>query len=584
MDWTWISVYLVGAIVLTWVAQRRSRSSVSDFFGGGQHLSWGLVGLSMVATTFSADTPLAVTGIIREHGISGNWLWWNMVLGGTLTTFLFARSWRRAGILTDLEFIEFRYSDRWAGPLRRIKAVWYGLFINGLILAWVNVAMLTVLEVYFAIDRSTAFIILSALVVITTTTVWFGGLRGVVYLDTYQFVLALSGAIVLAIWVVDKPQVGGLDGIREKLKHSGALNFLPQVGSSPANGSLVIGWGQLIAFLGLQWWASWYPGAEPGGGGYIAQRMLSTKNEGGALKSMLLFQFLHYAVRPWPWILVGLSCLILYPEIQSGGSGYVRAMCDVLPAGLGGLMLVGFGSAYMSTLSTHLNWGASYLVNDWLGLVYPKLRSNLLLSRTLVVALGVIGICGALVVDRVESVWLFLIECGAGVGSVLILRWFWWRVTAAAELVATILPFFFFGIQQVIHFQVESGSKTGFFVFPNTYFITVTGTIIGWLLVVWLGPKPKSSCIESFDQQVRPMGWWPTKRDGRNKKLGGLLVAWLVAAVSILGVLLSLGQFLVGGWMAGLVCLGISISGLITLFALNKKYEIFSDTESQDLT
>jgi len=578
-DWAWVIGYLLISIGVTWLARRHSGRSVKDYFSAGGGIGWGLVGLSMVATTFSADTPLAVTGIVRTQGVSGNWLWWNMLIGGTLTTFFFARYWRRVGVLTDLELISLRYSGPAARWLRKIKAVYFGFFINLIIMAWVNVAMRSVLEVYLGFDRMDATLLLLGLMLFTAAYVSWSGLRGVIYTDAIQFVLAMTGSALLAYWALQEPSVGGLAGIREKLGASGALNFLPSWGSDAQGTGLSIGWKELAVFVGLQWWASWYPGAEPGGGGYIAQRMISARDEGSALKSILLFQFLHYAGRPLPWIITGLATLLLYPSLEGApGSAYLLTMRDLLPASLSGLMLVAFLAAYMSTLSTHLNWGASYIINDWLYADKPKEREtkrSLLISQaTIFILIGASAIA-SIYVERVENAWKFLIECGAGAGGVLILRWFWWRISAYSEIAATVLPFLFYGIQVLLNVTLENGAADGFFVFPNTYFITVIGTTAGWLIITMITPPTQPEVLAEFEKRAQPAGWWPKATKGANRKLLVLAAAWIVTTVGIICVLTGAGQLLLGSAQTGWLLLSIAGGAVLALTGLHRRFGIF---------
>jgi len=583
-DLFWIVFYLIAAALAAWKARQQSVPSLKDYFSGGGNMAWAWVGLSMVATTFSADTPLAVTGIVRTQGISGNWLWWNMLLGGILTTYFFARLWRRAGVLTDLEFITLRYSGREARFLRRFKALYFGLFINLIIMAWVNVALRSVLEVFLGLNREESTLIVLLFMSLTAVYVAWTGLRGVIYTDAIQFVIAMGGAIFLAVWVLGLDEVGGLQGIRDKLSATGALNFMPSVGEKSTQTAYSIGWPELIAFMGLQWWASWYPGAEPGGGGYIAQRMLSTKNEGSAQKSILLFQCLHYAARPLPWIIVALASLILYPTLGNNNEGqaYLMTMRDYLPAGMNGLLLVGFLSAYMSTISTHLNWGASYIINDFVKTLKPTESTSddaglIRLSKWVVWGMIFMSAGLSLYVDRIETAWQFLLECGAGAGGVLILRWYWWRVSAWSELAATVLPFVFYGLFRAINYFGEAGNPDGFFVFPNTYFLTVGMTTIGWLAVTYLTPATDPQTLDKFDKQVRPKGWWPNSHQHSGTALWVLAIAWLATTAGILGLLAGATQLLLGDTGLGVQLLVLTLICLVALYFLSLKYKLFGD-------
>ncbi len=448
IDWVIIGLYFFVALIIGLRYRGIGSRSLTDYFLGGRKMPWFVAGVSMVATTFAADTPLAVTELVAQNGISGNWLWWNMLLGGMLTTFFFARLWRRSGVLTEVELIELRYSGIQAAFLRGFKSVYLGLFMNVLIMGWVNLALMSILKVLFDIpDDQLLFYALGAMA-ITAVYSSISGLWGVAVTDVVQFVIAMTGCIILAIIVINSPEIGGISGLKSNLP-PWALNFFPSISDfTPGDAAtgLTITAGTFLAFIGFQWWASWYPGAEPGGGGYVAQRMMSTKNERDSVYATLLFQIAHYCLRPWPWILVGLASLVLYPELGANEKrlGFVMAMKDFLPAGLMGLLLVAFLAAYMSTISTQLNWGASYLVNDfYLRFFEPGASQKKLIkvSRIVTFLLMIIAVFATSQMNSISGVWQFIIECGAGLGLVLILRWYWWRINAWSEITATIAPF-----------------------------------------------------------------------------------------------------------------------------------------------
>src|SRR6056297_406365 len=367
IDWVLILIYIGIAIYIGFRYKNTAGKSLTDFFLGGRKLPWYIAGISMVATTFAADTPLAVTEMVNNHGISGNWLWWNMLIGGMLTTFFFANLWRRANVLTQLEFIEFRYSGKSAAFLRGFKSIYLGLFLNTLIISWVNLALITILQVFFDIPDHQIIWFVAGAMVIASFYSTLSGLLGVAITDAIQFVIAMAGSIVLAVIVLSSDQIGGIEGLKAQVP-AWAFDFFPKIGDSASDvaSTLTISLGAFLAYIGVQWWASWYPGAEPGGGGYVAQRMMSTKNEKHATGATLFFQIAHYAIRPWPWILVALATLVLYPGLGEGEEklGYVMAIRDYMPPGLTGLLLVALLAAYMSTISTQLNWGASFIVND----------------------------------------------------------------------------------------------------------------------------------------------------------------------------------------------------------------------------
>ncbi|HNT81124.1 MAG TPA: Na+:solute symporter, partial [Bacteroidia bacterium] len=365
IDWIIIFAFLGISFFIGFYYKNQSSKSLSDYFLGGRQLPWYLAGISMVATTFAADTPLAVTELVGQKGIAGNWLWWNFLLGGMLTTFFFARLWYKANVLTEIELIEFRYSGKHAAILRGFKALYLGLFMNCLIIGWVNVALAEILKVYFNLEHTEAFLCVGGFMVLTMIYSSLGGLKGIAVTDVFQFTIAMLGCIILAVIVLNSDKIGGITGLKSKLPKE-TFNFFPEFGNTSHNGVFVIGIGAFLAHIAVQWWASWYPGSEPGGGGYVAQRMMSTRNEKESVYATLLFQIAHYCLRPWPWIIIALCSLVLYPELttENKKAGFVMTMKDFLPAGLQGLLLVAFFAAYMSTISTQLNWGASYLVND----------------------------------------------------------------------------------------------------------------------------------------------------------------------------------------------------------------------------
>src|SRR5439155_258404 len=359
-DWVVVALYFLFNIAVGLYYKSRASQNTAEFFLSGRNVPWWLAGTSMVATTFAADTPLVVTGIVARNEIAGNWLWWNLLASGMLTVFFYARLWRRAGVMTDIEFSEIRYAGPPAAFLRGFRALYLGLLMNCIILGWVNLAMAKILQLVFGISKGEALWIVVGLIVLTSAISTLAGLWGVLVTDLFQFVIKMGMVIVLAVVAVRA--VGGIETMKAKLVSGGqgsVLSFVPDVGSA---------WMPMLTFfvyIAVNWWATWYPGAEPGGGGYVAQRMLSAKDEKNSLLATLWFSIAHYAVRPWPWILVGLASLILFPGVEKPETGYIRVMIATLPPSLRGLMVAAFAAAYMSTIATQLNWGASYLVNDF---------------------------------------------------------------------------------------------------------------------------------------------------------------------------------------------------------------------------
>jgi Na+/proline symporter len=520
--------------------------NTESFFLGGRNLPWWLAGTSMVATTFAADTPLLVTELVAQNGISGNWLWWNMLISGMLTTFLFAKMWRRAGIVTDLEIIELRFSGEEAAFLRKFKAVYLGVFLNAVVIAWVNLALMSIFQVFFNISKEEALVWVAGIMVAVALYSALSGLLGVAVTDFLQFTIAMGGCILLAFIVVGSDKIGGIEGLQQKLSPT-ALSFFPDISDAvPAQGlqSLSISLATFFAFLGIQWWASWYPGAEPGGGGYVAQRMMSAKTEGDALKATLLFQIAHYALRPWPWILVGLCTLVLYPDLAPADKrlGYVMAMKEFLPAGLKGLLLVAFFAAYMSTISTQLNWGASYLINDlYQRFIKPDAQGKALVksSRIATILMMMAGLLATAMIDTLSGAFNFMIACGAGLGMVLMLRWFWWRINAWSEIAATLAPFVPIS---VLKFFPEV-------VFPYDLFIIVGFVTATWLLVTFLTPPTERKVLQAFYERIQPLGIWKEIAPAHsNAALPQQLLNWLAGTVLGYATLFFIGKVVFGDW------------------------------------
>lgn len=595
IDWLIIGSYLILTIFIGLYFRKRASKSLSDYFLGGRNLPWYIAGISMVATTFAADTPLAVTEIVGQSGISGNWLWWNFLVGGMLTTFFFAKLWRRAEVLTELEFINIRYSGQKAKFLRGFKAVYLGLFMNSVVIAWVNLALMTLIQVFFGIEGNMLILVMFFAMLVAMIYSSISGLWGVAITDVIQFVIAMAGSIILAIIVVNSEKVGGISGLKEQVPPQ-ALNFFPKIGGENSNivGTLSISVGAFLAFGMFQWWASWYPGAEPGGGGYIAQRMMSTKNEKHSIFATLFFQTAHYALRPWAWILVGLAAIILYPELQGDDLklGYVLAMKDYLPTGLKGLLLVAFLSAYMSTISTQLNFGASILTNDLIFLNKSKAEKEnkkaVNIGRLVTIAIMLISLAITTQIDSISDVWTFVIECGAGLGLVLILRWYWWRINAWSEITATIVPFVVYGTIQIIkfiilmHLHAEYGkeippeilsdflSNYPSLIFPGSFFWTLAITTISWITITFVTKPTKKAVLKSFYEKVRPQGFWKpidkisaVKNSESPYYLLQLAVCWLSSIILVYSVLFFTGKLIFADWQ-GVMIYGIVI--VVTFF------------------
>ena len=554
LDWIIIASFLLLSLYIGLRYKNKGSSSLDSFFLGGRNLPWYIAGMSMVATTFAADTPLAVTELVAKNGISSNWIWWNFLIGGMLTTFFFANLWRRANVLTELELIELRYSGLPAAILRGFKSIYLGLFMNVLIIGWVNLAMVSIIQVFFDVPFAIAFWYMVVVMVIAMIYSSLSGLLGVAITDTIQFVIAMVGCIILAVIVVNSDKIGGIAALKTKLPE-GSLNFLPQIGGNEGSSisTLTISIGAFFSFAAIQWWASWYPGAEPGGGGYIAQRMMSTKNEKDAVFATLFFQIAHYCIRPWPWILVGLCSLVLYPELTDKKLGFVMTMKDFLPVGLKGLLFVAFLAAYMSTISTQLNWGASYLVNDLYKRFIKKSISSVssekeekhyvLVSKLTTVLIMIIGAFVTTQINSIAAVWEFIMECGAGLGLVLILRWYWWRINAWSEIVATLAPFVGYVIGHyflVNYFDASFTENRGPFIF------TVLFTTISWLLVTFLTKPSEHTTLLSFYNLVKPDGNWKPFQTGTkdNSNLLKLFACWISSITLTYSLLFFTGKLI----------------------------------------
>jgi SSS family solute:Na+ symporter len=562
-----IILYFAASFAICLYYSRRAGRSTEEFFLSGRRLPWWVAGTAMVATTFAADTPLAVTELVAEKGIAGNWLWWNMVAGSVLTVFFFAKLWRRAGIMTDVEFIEIRYSGRPAAFLRGFKAIYLGVFMNCVIMGWVNVALAEILGVIFSVDDVYILFAVMACMLLVGAYSAVAGQWGVAVTDFFQFIIAMTGCIVLAVRVLDMPAVGGIAGLKAALP-ANVFSFFPGTGPAggyAAQGILSISFSAILAHMAVQWWASWYPGAEPGGGGYVAQKMMAARDERHSLLATMWFSIAHYALRPWPWIIVALASLVLYPDLPADEkkTGFILAMKDCLPPGLLGLVVAAFLAAYMSTISTHLNWGSSYLINDF----YRRFivrdaheRHYVVASRLSTIALVVISSLLILVIKSISGAWAFIIECGAGLGLVLILRWYWWRVNAWSEIAAMIAPFAGF---------ILARYALGV-VFPESLYFIVSFTTVTWLAATFFSRPTDEGTLAAFYRRVHPGGaGWKRVRDRAGipddaPSLLGLGVNWLIGIFLVYLSLFAIGKIVFGEYGEGIAL----SAGAISLFAL----------------
>lgn len=568
IDWIVIVAYFGVSLGVGLFFARRAGRNIQEFFVSGRSLPWWIAGTSMVATTFAADTPLAVTGLVIKKGIAGNWLWWAFAVGGMLTVFLYARLWRRAEVMTDVELIELRYGGRLAAFLRGFRAVYLAVPINAIIIGWVNFAMIKVLRVTLLGEAHSDWVLLSVMLSLTGLYTMLSGMWGVAITDAIQFVLAMAGCIVLAVLAVQ--DVGGVAALREQVIHLGpggksALQFVPDFTAESWLSPTLF-----LTYIFVMWWASWYPGAEPGGGGYVVQRMAACKDERHSLLATLWFQIAHYALRPWPWILVGLVALVKYPELRTAedaGVGYPRVMKDLLPPGLRGLLLTAFFAAYMSTLSTQINWGASYLVNDVYRRFFVRNASDSHYTWVSRLASVLILLCGALATQIVESVdqaWKLLLALGSGTGAVFLLRWYWWRISAATEIAAMLASLFGF---VAVRWLVAAGQAPSFLSVDEYQTVVIAVfSIVVWLLVTMLTRPESPKTLEAFYRKVHPasFGWGPIRKlapdvvpDDRTF-VPSLLAAALAIAI-VYCVLPATGAFIFGDVTEGAILLGIAV-------------------------
>ncbi|MFN2460417.1 MAG: sodium:solute symporter family protein [Candidatus Velthaea sp.] len=580
IDWGVIAAFFAINVAIGLYYARRTGKNVSEYFLSGRSAPWWLAGTSMVATTFAVDTPLAVTGFVHDNGIAGNWLWWNLAASGCLTVFFFAALWRRSGVLTDVEFIELRYGGTAATALRGVRAVYQGVIVNTIIMGWVNLAMAKVLSLTLHVDKSAAILVCLAL---TAVYVTIGGLWSVLVTDLLQFVVKMTMAVVLAVVAV--AAVGGIGTLKAKLALIDAQHHAGTGGSIlaffPSNDSAWMPLTTFLVFVGVAWWASSYPGAEPGGGSYVAQRIFAAKSERDSVLATLFFNVAHYALRPWPWILVALAAVVLYPAGVRGADGridaelgYVQTLIDYLPVWLRGLMMAGFLAAYMSTIGTHLNLGASYFTND----LYRRFvnahateRHYVAVSRVMTIACMVLAVVVTQFMTSVGEAWKYMLTLTAGVGLVMILRWYWWRISAWSEI-AALAASFIVGSSLYI-FNVVPGDD------PNAtakrLLITVACTTVAWLAVTFATKPETDAVLVRFYERVQPSGaGW--------KRIAGLataaspadplriaLVDWIAALGLVYGALFGIGKLVLGdagpaaAWLAlAAVCLATILRSL----------------------
>jgi len=588
IDWAIVAGYFLLSVGIGLYFTKRGGESLNEYFLSGRQVTWWLAGASMVATTFAADTPLVVTGLVSAHGVAGNWLWWNMLMSGMLTVFFFARLWRRAHVMTDVEFAEIRYSGRPAAVLRGFRALYLAIPINLIILGWVTKAMIKILTISLGLrdvrllghNVSGEVIAVGICFIITVAYSAGAGMWAVLWTDLVQFVIKMSAVIVLAVYAVRA--VGGMGKLKEGLTaHFGsadaALSVLP-VKITPT-GIEAYTWMPLLAlavFLSVQWWAAWYPGAEPGGGGYIAQRIFSAKTERDGVLATLFFNVAHYAIRPWPWIITGLCTILLYPAgIECAAcvphdheAAYVQAFVDLLPTPWRGFMMAGFAAAYMSTVGTQLNWGASYLVNDFYKRFLNRTATEkhyVAISRWATIFLFLASAVVTHFLGTIEAAWVFLLALGSGTGLVLILRWYWWRINAWSEISAMVASFAVSTVATLVlkdHFSADDNLRLNAWVM----LVTVAVSTVVWLVVTFATKPEPERVLEAFYRRVRPGGpGWAVVSEragfGRESIPGGALAwtNWIAGIVAVYSTLFGIGKLVLGNVLPGLVMLAIAV-------------------------
>jgi len=584
LDWLIIAGSLMICFVPALFFGRRAGRNTSEFFASGRAVPWWLAGLSMVATTFSSDTPNLVTDIVRRNGVAGNWVWWAFVLTGVATVFFYARLWRRSGVLTDLEFYELRYSGRAASVVRGFRAVYLGLFFNCIIMATVNLAACKIAGILFGLERWQTLLLVGGLNVVFAT---YTGLWGVLVIDMTQFFIKMSAVIAAAYFAVMSPQIGGLSGLMEKLaarRGPGGLDYTSMLPDFSSNWDLAVA--VFIMPLAVQWWAVWYPGAEPGGGSYIAQRMLASKTEKDALKGVLFFNIAHYVLRPWPWILVALCSIIVYPTLPDIQAAFPRldptllghdiaypAMLKFLPVGFAGLMVGGLIAANSSTILTHLNWGASYLVHDFYRRFVRRGATEQHYVRAGRVVTVILFICSSAVVylmDSAKDAFDVILQIGAGTGLLYLVRWFWWRVNAWCEVVAMTSSL---AVSVALLVLAKSGTHLSS---HAALLVTVGVTTVCWVATAYLGPETDREVLLSFYRRVRPIGpgWRRIARSSevavvgeppRGESMPLALLGWVAGCSAIWSSLFTIGNFLYGRWTRGWILAAVFAAAASTL-------------------
>jgi SSS family solute:Na+ symporter len=554
IDWLAISLFVLAILLICIRYSSKSSRSISDFFLGGRKLPWFVASVSMVASTFAISGPPLITEYVYRYGISGNWIWWSMLIGGTFTAIFLAGLWRRAGIITEVEFTELRYSGSSARFLRIFKSLYFGLFLNIMIIAWISIAMKSILGAVFGIPDPQQYIFIITAMTIAAACSIMGGLKGIAWINLLQFVITLAGSIVLSAAIISSYKISGMASLKMQLNDISPdyLNFFPKLQSSAQMPARILPFGitTLLAFAGIQWWASWSPSYDPGGGGSMAQRMMSVKSEKESMMATLLSQVINYALRPWPWIIISLCTVVLLPRTQGTeqGTACYNVIKNYMPYGTTGFLLVSFLGIYISILSVNLNTGASFLVND----LYKRFlareekfknteireRHYVLVGKLMTIILMCIALYITTFFESLGRLWEFMLACFSGYGLVLILRWFWWRINAWSEITAATAPFIIVCITNV-YFKTE---------FPADLYLIAGVTTAAWVIVTLLTSPVNSNVLKEFCRRINPAGFW-----GRFSKyikkypdryILALFMSWLSSVIMIYSLLFFTGKLL----------------------------------------
>ena len=594
LDWIIIFLFFAISLGIGIYVSKSSSKSANEYFLSGRSMPWWLLGLSMVATTFSTDTPNLVTDIVRSNGVSGNWVWWAFLITGLLTVFVYAKLWRKSNVSTDLEFYELRYGGKPASFLRKFRSIYLGIIFNVITMSAVTLAAIKIGGIMLGLEPWQT-VITAGLVTVTFSAI--GGFKGVVYTDVILFFVAMGGAIGAAVYLVNLPEVGGIESLLSNENVINKISILPDFNDTEALIAL------LIIPLAVQWWSSWYPGAEPGGGGYIAQRMFAAKNENHAIGATFFFNIMHYALRPWPWILVALASLVVFPDLDSiqnafpnitqdklGNDLAYPAMLTKLPTGLLGLVLASLISAYMSTISTQLNWGSSYIVYDFYQTqINPNASQKQLVAvgRISTVLLMVLSTLLALLLQNAMQLFNLLLVFGAGTGLIFILRWFWWRINAWSEITAMLasgLISLFLAIPSIkTSLFGLNGMMPGWAEFPFVVFVTTAL----WLIVTYLTPSESTSVLRSFYKKIQPggPGWAKIVEEAKNDSediikeneswtVPSGIIAMLLGCIMIYSIMFSTGYFIYGSYKLAIPLLGLAIISGLYLIKVWKKIRV----------